>query len=165
MKPKALFYCHSEYFIAFLSFWQLSDQICRVSLGSSSPAPIRATPSAGWGQWRPGCFGRNSHLSYSRAVPNEQSSGAEEAVRQRLAMELEVPAWEALKLVVGRVSCSLQESVLDVAGRWPSGEGEVSMQLSNQGNYADNTLCACNVVFELLSLVRVGLGQKLFFCE
>ncbi len=144
---------------------QLSDQICRVSAGSSSPAPIRAKPSTGWGQWRPGCFGRNSHLSYSRAVPNELSSGAEEAVRQRLAMELEVPAWEALKLVVGRVSCSLQDSVSHVGGRWPSGEGEVNMQLWNSGNYSDNTLWACSAVFAMLFLVRVGLARNCSFAK
>ncbi len=47
------------------------------------------------------------------------------AARQRLADELEVPEWEALVLVVGRVSCSRKED--DNGGLCPSGDGEVSI--------------------------------------
>ncbi len=61
-------------------------------------------------------------------------------MRQRLADKLEVPAWESLVIVMGCVSCSLDEG--DVGGLWPSGDGEVKMssvrverELHHQGFY------------------------------
>jgi hypothetical protein len=119
-KQETRFHCHSE---AALSFLQLSDPICPDSCGSSSPAPIKATTPAGW--WRPGCFGQNEKTSNSAAAPNAPLPATEGAARQRLAAELEVPAWEALVLVVGRVSCSRKNG--EVGDRWPTGEGEVSI--------------------------------------
>ncbi len=57
----------------------------------------------------------------------------EGAARQRLVDELEVPAWEALVLVVGRVSCSRKE--VNVGGHCPSGDGEVSINPAGNCNF------------------------------